>query len=468
MQVREAIENIPGFRYMTERLPLLSGPGRRMIYEQPWIEDARRLEAEWERVEAVNRMLADPDQQEMFSLLRIKLGQLRDIRGLVKCLEERVVFDEVGFYELKHFMLLAVEIAGLWGNRGVVRFPALTGALDLLDPEHHRIPAFYVYDAYSPELAVLRKELKVRDEKDDTGPLQARITEIEDRVKVRLSDELAAHRAAIAETLKETGRLDMLIAKAVLAQEENLCRPVVASDFSGGTVYEGLVYPPLRAVLAQEGRTYQPVDLRLIPGATLITGANMAGKSILLKSVALAQALAQLGFYVPARQAVLTPVEKIFILSGDEQDELAGLSSFGAEMLRLNGLVGPVAQGRRLLILIDELARTTNPEEGRAIVSGVLDFLRVPNALVLITTHYSGILTACRKLRIRGFTEKTDALPSLKTINEYMDYSLLPDDGTQVPREAVRIAEILGVEPVLIGKIKEYLSEDRDRASGIK
>ena len=115
----------------------------------------------------------------------------------------------------------------------------------------------------------------------------------------------------------------------------------------------------------------------------------MAGKTVLLKSVQLAQYLMQFGFYVPARRAGMPLVEQVLTSIGADQDELNGLSSYAAEMLRVDEMIRQVRQRSKILVLIDELARTTNPVEGRAIVNGVVDFLTTHRVMAMVTTHYN-------------------------------------------------------------------------------
>jgi len=111
-----------------------------------------------------------------------------------------------------------------------------------------------------------------------------------------------------------------------------------------------------------------------------------------------------------------------------------------------------------LLVLIDELARTTNPTEGRAIVSAVANLLNDCNVKAVITTHYSGLSTQCRKLRVNGFIEDSkDATITVKNIGDYIDYSLIDDDGTNVPHEALRIAQILGVDADVISEASRLM-----------
>ena len=220
-----------------------------------------------------------------------------------------------------------------------------------------------------------------------------------------------------------------------------------------------MFHPQVAFALSQHGKSFQRIDIKIPAQPTLITGANMAGKSVLLKTVALIQTMAQFGFYVPAASAKIVPVEEIFISAGDGQDEMNGLSSFASEMLRINQTVTAIKKGTKALVLIDELARTTNPAEGKAIVCGMLDFL-IENAVrALITTHYS-IHLPCRKLRVKGFIE-LESNPKIdsKNINNYIDYSLEETTDNEVPHEAVKIAEIIGVDDDILERTKKYLKK---------
>ena len=187
----------------------------------------------------------------------------------------------------------------------------------------------------------------------------------------------------------------------------------------------------------------------------------MTGKTVLLKSIALAQALAQFGFHVPASSAKFAPVDRIILCTTDEQDELSGLSSFAAEMIRLNKMTEHIENSERLLVLIDELARTTNPTEGKAIVGGVLNFLSEHKVSSLITTHYT-IDTLCRKLKVKGFRLKDENVKiTIHNINNYIDYSLEEIQEEEVPHEAIYIAEILGISNDLLHRIKANLNEKK-------
>ncbi|EHP46432.1 lysine 5,6-aminomutase reactivase ATPase KamC [Odoribacter laneus] len=465
MYLREAIAKIAGFRYMIDHLEIHSGLGRSSLLDRVWLEDAKQIKAELERVEKMVRVVRDSRNQLVLERLKVKLSQVKDIRGTVKRLKEPVVLDDLELFELKNLAFVAEDIREIIKDYPVVDIPCLGNLVDLLDPEQNRIPHFYIYDSYSEKLSALRAEIKQKKregrEEREIENLYFQSLEEEDRVRAELTLQIRMLREEIAETLRAVAYLDILLAKAIQVENMGLVLPEVKDGKKNERLsFQKLFHPQLREILLQEGRKFQPVDVGLERGVTLLTGANMAGKSVLLKSIALAQGLAQFGFYVPAERAEIVPVSDILTCMGDGQDELSGLSSFAAEMLCVNEILLRVKRGEKVLVLIDELARTTNPTEGRAIVNGVIEFLAAYQIRALVTTHYGGIIAPCRKLRVRGFREeKIQGKLTLQNITDYIDYSLLEDASGEVSQEAIRIAEIIGVSRELTDNAKKFLDK---------
>lgn len=465
MYLREAIAKIAGFRYMIDHLEIHSGLGRSSLLDRVWLEDAKQIKAELERVEKMVRVVRDSRNQVVLERLKVKLSQVKDIRGTVKRLKEPVVLDDLELFELKNLAFVAEDIREIIKDYPVVDIPCLGNLVDLLDPEQNRIPHFYIYDSYSEKLSALRAEIKQKKregrEEREIENLYFQSLEEEDRVRAELTLQIRMLREEIAETLRAVAYLYILLVKAIQVENMGLVLPEVKDGKKNERLsFQKLFHPQLKEILLQEGRKFQPVDVVLERGVTLLTGANMAGKSVLLKSIALAQGLAQFGFYVPAERAEIVPVSDILTCMGDGQDELSGLSSFAAEMLCVNEILLRVKRGEKVLVLIDELARTTNPTEGRAIVNGVIEFLAAYQIRALVTTHYGGIIAPCRKLRVRGFREeKIQGKLTLQNITDYIDYSLLEDASGEVSQEAIRIAEIIGVSRELTDNAKKFLDK---------
>ncbi|MCB8964905.1 MAG: DNA mismatch repair protein MutS [Bacteroidales bacterium] len=462
MQLKSALTEISGLRYMVDKLDIKSGLGLRVLLASPFMVSQKDVLYHLQQVEQTVAAYRNEEQSKILDRVSVKLSHIRDIAGTIRNIQKRLTLNDIEMFEVKSFALVTTDIAELVSPIPFLhkQMPNLEDVVSILDPEGTRIPSFYVSNAFDPELGELRKKLigidLLLEDADSSNndshskllyqqaeELRVRITDIEDGVRQKLSEQLFGRIAKLNGALTVVASIDILIAKAKQAIFENMVMPQISD---GATTYTGLFFPQLKELLMLEKRRYQSVDVEVRNGACLITGANMAGKTVLLKTLALSQALCQYGFFVPATGAKIALVEQVLFSIADEQSELSGLSSYAAEMLKVNSIVQMARKQKPLLVLIDELARTTNPTEGRAIVSAVANFLDGCNVKAVITTHYSGLSTQCRKLRVKGFIEDSkDATITVKNIGDYIDYSLIDDDGTNVPHEALRIAQILGV-----------------------
>lgn len=457
----------PGFQYVIDQLELMSGTGRRMLADTPFSTDTELLQKEYNHIDTLLHLSALEEMKKPLADLRHRLMELHDITGTLAHIGQRTILDEVELFQTKQFAHLccsARKSIDALGIEDILPMPDLTGIFDLLDPDGTHIPNFYIYDTYHPELPPLRKQLKGLQTQLDThqstlhpdelAQLNDQITRIfaqqqaiERQVIVQLSEQLFPQSATLNEALRLMGRADILLAKAAQAEALHLCRPQF-SDLR--TCYSQLCNLRLRHRNEEQHLRYQPVDIDIKPGLCLITGANMAGKTVALKTLGIAQLMAQFGMYVPAQSAEIIPVEDVVLCIGDEQNEMNGLSSYASEITKISNAIEQTRH-QRILLLIDEPARTTNPIEGKAIVQAVGTLLNQRDSLSVITTHYSQLGLDCHKLRVRGFMESmVDAPLTPQNINKYMDYSLQEDSTEEVPHEALRIAAILGCDNEMI------------------
>lgn len=459
MIYQDAIKLISGFRYITEQLEIQSPAGRQILSSIPWLKKKKEIEKTLTEVEQAYVIIKDKSRSTQLSLLLNKLEDIRYITPTFDRLKNGMILNDIEFFEIKHFTILAKDINRIAKKLQIDFFsiPCLEEVITTLDPEKKEIPHFYIYDVYSDNLAKLREKINnSKQENISTESLKIEAEKLEDEIRKSISEKLAPHTDNLKTALLKIAHLDIIIAKANLAINVGLSKPKIVEE---KTKYNGLFHPKVSNQLEKKGKKFQPVDIDISLKPTVITGANMTGKSVLLMSVALAQTMMQFGFFVPAAYAEITPVDNVLISAGDNHDELNGLSSFASEMMIINRMTERLLSGENLLVLIDELARTTNPSEGSAIVSGTLDFLNEHSVRSLITTHYS-INTDCRKLRVKGFIEKSDeAKIDLQNINNYIDYSLEEEKSNKVPHEALRIAEIIGVSKELTNKFRHYIND---------
>jgi dsDNA-specific endonuclease/ATPase MutS2 len=440
------------FLYLLNKLDLKSSLARFYLYSLKFTKNKTELQNEFDKIEETISLFENKKNSKIFSDIENKLSQILDINGTLQNLKNSIILSDIELFEIKKFAILADDIRQIIVEFELIDLPDLSEVINILDPEKNRITSFYIYDAYSTELAALRKLISTNEQKSSAETYQ-KIVEIEDDIRKKLSVKLQYHTTYLSVALHKIAYFDLLIAKSKQAKEYGFCKPVIVENSMS---YKGLFNPQLKDVLNSENKKYQPVDISFGKYPTLITGINMGGKTVLLKTLALAQNLCQYGFYVPATNAEICLFDKIMISIDDEQNHLQGLSSFAAEMKNLNEILLKIAEKKSLLVLFDELARTTNPSESRAIVTALLDTLSENNVCSFITTHYDKIISDCRRLRVRGFAENVK-IENEKNIQQYIDYSLVEESKTNVPHEAIRIAEMLGVDKNFIEKAKEKL-----------
>lgn len=280
----------------------------------------------------------------------------------------------------------------------------------------------------------------------------------EKSVREQLTLLLFKELEAVVAELCKIAELDLWIAKGLLAIGISGTRPEVSTDPE--IIIEDGRHIKVESVLRREGRRYTPVSLTLKPGVTLITGANMGGKTVSLKLIGLLSTFLHYGLYIPAKRYKAPLLTHIYISVGDMQSIDEGLSTFGSEIYELAQVLKQ-SQGRGLL-LIDELARGTNPEEGNALTTAILKHLNHRAAFTVVTTHFDGVKAEepirhyqVVGLRHTGLHQKSHERMSLDRImdvlNQEMDYRLEEITDTQeVPRDALLIASLMGLESDII------------------
>lgn len=465
MTLKEHLNQNPGFRYVIEQMELLSGVSRQMLHKTDFCSKADVLQRQWLEVEAVANAIDACNAPQTITDLGHALMQICDITTTFLNCKQKVVLDDVQLFEVKNFAMLNNAIAGhvdAIGIGGIVALPDLSEVVSLLDPDHNGVPHFYIYDSYDQRLTLIRKELRALQTKNDPddstekriAELWQHNSEVENEVRKTLSHSLSQFADDLLEAIQQIARLDIILAKYRLNKRYNLCKPTIGTTIC----YKELYNIRLHDVLTEKGGHCQPIDIEFGEGACVITGANMAGKTVLLKSVGIAQLMAQFGFFVPTAEAQIVPVDDVLFCIGDEQDEMNGLSSFASEMLKINNIIQQTKQNR-LLVLIDEPARTTNPYEGMAIVDAIVEYLNRQSSFSLLTTHYSGLLSQCKRLRVKGLKQGIDDTQRItpQNINSFIDYTLTEDHSGNVPQEALRIAEILNFDAEVLSNARKAL-----------
>lgn len=446
MVLTDVIDSPCGLRYLFDTLELQSGVARRRLLATEMMTCGERIEAEYERVAHFCRVFLP--NAPVVDTLRGKLAGLKYIGGTLDRLKAGAVLDDIELYEIKTLALLGEDIGGLLIAEGVTdpALPDVSTVIATLDPDGLRIPTFFIYDSYSPELAALRCRLRVAE--DAPEEVIAESLRLEEVVREELSSVLVSYTDLLRQTQDKLADVDILLAKAMQMTELGLTFPVRSKD--GMTRYKGVFHPQTAARLLAEKKRFQRVDIEFGGVPTVIVGANMGGKTVVLKMVALSQFLFQFGFGIPAEQAEIDVKESVWLCIGEEEMSERGLSAFASEIVRIDAIIASARSGSHNLALVDEPARTTNPEEGAALVKAlVMQLSTLPSDLIL-TTHYDLEEIPGRRLRVRGFVDGA------------MNYELLDAQDDGVPHEALQIAESLGADRAWLESARALVDKKRE------
>lgn len=297
--------------------------------------------------------------------------------------------------------------------------------------------------------------------------LNAEIEQEEERVRELLSRKIAEKETVLLENCEKMGALDLALARAIYAIKHDLTKPEITEEHV--IAFEDGRNLQVEDIIREKGKTYCPISLSLADGVTMITGANMGGKTISLKLAGQIPILAQYGFFVPAKHAKIGLSNYMQILIGDSQSVERGLSSFGSEMEELKEILDKGQE--RSLILIDEIASGTNPTEGTALTKSLVDYLIEKPYISLITTHFESVteredivnmqvrgLADCNFTLLNREIQHANRRDRINIISKYMDYRLYRvDSEAQVPKEALSIAAMLGINKEIIEGAKKYM-----------
>ncbi len=312
----------------------------------------------------------------------------------------------------------------------------------------------------------------VRFTTDELAGLANKISQAGDSalaLELSLFDALVSEVKACAAALSQVGdalaRLDVAAALAMLAAERNYSRPLV-DDSLNFRIVRGR-HPVVEAALEAAGAgpfTANGCDLSPDgPGKLwLVTGPNMAGKSIFLRQNALIAILAQMGSYVPAEEAHLGVVDRLFSRVGAADDLARGRSTFMVEMVETAAILNQASA--RSLVILDEIGRGTATFDGLAIAWAAVEHLNALNKTrALFATHYHE-LTALAE-RLEGVACATMRVKEWKDTVVFL-YEVAP--GAADRSYGIQVAKLAGLPKPVIARAEAVLRALEEGREGHK
>jgi DNA mismatch repair protein MutS len=295
----------------------------------------------------------------------------------------------------------------------------------------------------SPELKEYERKILAADE---------RILEIERQLFVDLRAGIAGKAARLRRTAAAVAKLDVLASFAKLAADRSYVRPEFNN--AGELLIVGGRHPVIEELLRQRGERFVPNDLCFEPGRQqllLITGPNMGGKSTYLRQAALIVLMAQMGSFVPARQARLPVTDRIFTRIGAADNLARGRSTFLVEMSEVAAILHHATPSS--LVLLDEVGRGTATFDGLSIAWAVVEHLQKhTRARTLFATHYHEL------------TELAELLPAVK--NVHVSVKETPNEiiflrrvepGSADKSYGIEVARLAGLPKSVVERAREVL-----------
>jgi len=331
--------------------------------------------------------------------------------------------------------------------------------------EISKVQATSVPENYIRKQTLVNAERFITDEMKEVESTilnaQDKRSALEYKIFCTIRDQVIANATLILKLAGFVAKVDALQGLAMAASENAYTRPVINTDHH--IHIEDGRHPVVEKLITGERYVPNSIDLDDDENQVLlITGPNMAGKSTVLRQVALTVLMAQMGSFVPARKASISIVDRIFTRVGALDNLSSGQSTFMVEMEETANIVNNATQNS--LVILDEIGRGTSTYDGMSIAWAVTDYLHDLNdqgVKTLFATHYHEL------------TQLEDIKPRVKNFNiavkEFNDNIVflrrLVKGGTN-KSYGIQVARLAGVPDAVIDTAKQVLSgiEQKDTA----
>ena len=292
-------------------------------------------------------------------------------------------------------------------------------------------------------------ELKQREE--EIVDAQERMTKLEYDLFVELREKVAREAKRIHETADALATIDVLLSFADASVTKNYCKPHI--DDSKLLAIRAGRHPVVEDLMKSSEFVPNDIELNRDEASMLIiTGPNMAGKSTYLRQVALITLMAQIGCYVPATEAKIGVVDRIFTRVGASDNLVRGESTFMVEMIETANILN--AASERSLLVLDEIGRGTSTFDGISIAWSVAEHIHnTIGAKTLFATHYHEL------------TELGNQLTHAKNVNVAVRewggkviflYQII--DGGADHSYGIQVAKLAGLPKAVVKRAREIMT----------
>jgi DNA mismatch repair protein MutS len=429
-----------------ERFPAI---GEALVDHPPWMTLLGPLAQAIERCSIVSEQLgrALTDQSPTI------LGDEPAFRpGYDSALDEMVALKDGGAAQIAALESTERERTGIPSLK--IKHNSVFGYyLEVTKTHQGKVPAHYQRkQTIANGERYVTDELRALEEAVDGADSRRRRRENE--LFVALLEQVAAEAPALLAVAAFVADVDATLSLAEVAVSDRMVRPQLLPPQRRSLVLEEARHPVVERLCRERGEAFVPASVTLDDErqVLVVTGPNMAGKSTVMREVALCQILAQAGSFVPARSATLSLCDRVFTRVGASDDIASGRSTFMVEMTETSHILRGATP--HSLVLLDEIGRGTSTFDGLAIAWAVAEHLHdVTRARTLFATHYHELC------------DLTLHLPRLKNVHvvvkEWGDDVVFVrslEDGPAGRSFGVAVARLAGLPDTVVTRARTVLA----------
>jgi DNA mismatch repair protein MutS len=430
--LRQSLELIPSLRELIEPLPALAA-----LLE--------RLDPCSETAELIQRAIADEPPANLSASGIIRRGFSDELDGIYSATHD--AREWIANLEPRERRRTGIASLKVGYNKVFGYYIEITHA------NAEKVP-----DDYVRKQTLVNAERYITPELKEYETLvlnaEEQILEVERRLFESLMRDLAKSAEKLLQTARALAHLDVFLSLADVAVREGYIRPTLTEDDL--LVIKDGRHPVVEGLMP-DGIRYVPNDTHFdsMSRVHIITGPNMSGKSTYIRQVAIITLMAQIGSFVPADEATIGVVDRIFARIGAQDEIHAGYSTFMVEMVETARLLS--GSTRRSLLILDEVGRGTSTYDGLAIARAVIEYIHNNprlNCRTLFATHYHeltelpNILPRARNFNVGVSEDQGDVVFLHKVVPGGADRSY-----------GVHVAQLAGMPRPVVDRASELLRQ---------
>lgn len=338
-------------------------------------------------------------------------------------------------------------------NLKIVTHKTFGYCLEVTRSYYDKIPDYYIR-----KQTLVNAERFITDElkKAENTVLGAKdkALQLEQELYTQVRDYLAQALVQVQETAGAVAQLDVLVSFAATASKNNYCKPEIAID--GVLDIRDGRHPVVEQMLTED--VFVPNNVYLDTNQnrlSIITGPNMSGKSTYMRQTALIALMAQMGSFVPASYAKISPADRIFTRVGASDDLAAGESTFMVEMKEVAEILKYASKDS--LVILDEVGRGTSTFDGISIARAVAEYICTARQLgckTLFATHYHELISL--EEEIQGVKNYSIAVRKCKEGIRFL--RKIVQGGTD-DSYGIDVAKLAGLPSKVLDRARELLHE---------